>query len=616
MKNKVKEALKKFSAMSLQSIIMTTFTILSIVVTLITGILLYMKFSSLYREKEVTTTEEMVEQARDQLENYLMSMRQISDTAYYNVVKETDFSLSSEDIHDKINLLYESNKNNLSNIAIYNEAGSLLMAEPIATQKEAPDVTSQGWFKDALSKVENIHFSTPHIQNLFDDGTKQYRWVISLSRAVEINYHGQTEKGVLLVDMNYDEISQMMTQLNKNESKYYYLSDKEGEIIFHPKYFQLENNLATENNQKIATYSEGSHNEYFNGKRRKVLLRDISYTGWKLVGVIPETTFLSDRFKVGLFIALYVVMMAMVLLGVNRLISLRITRPLKRLNTSVQAYESGGNPQIYIGGSSEIRHLGKSIQDSYEENDSLMKEVIKEHNERRKNELDVLQSQINPHFLYNTLESITWMIEGKQNDKAVFMVTQLAKLFRISLSKGKTIISVRDEVQHAKSYMNIQKARYKEKITVVFNIEEDVYDYCMVKLVLQPILENSLNYGINDFDEDNEITITGKLHEGKIYLTVADNGMGISEEQLEFILTDSDKAQKLGSGVGLVNVDQRLKIFFGQEYGLHIESQLDEGTKVTIVVPALPFTKENQQIIEQGYHYGGGDVIERKDGTP
>lgn len=615
MKNKVKEALKKFSAMSLQSIIMTTFTILSIVVTLITGILLYMKFSSLYREKEVTTTEEMVEQARDQLENYLMSMRQISDTAYYNVVKETDFSLSSEDIHDKINLLYESNKNNLSNIAIYNEAGSLLMAEPIATQKEAPDVTNQGWFKDALSKVENIHFSTPHIQNLFDDGTKQYRWVISLSRAVEINYHGQTEKGVLLVDMNYDEISQMMTQLNKNESKYYYLSDKEGEIIFHPKYFQLENNLATENNQKIATYSEGSHNEYFNGKRRKVLLRDISYTGWKLVGVIPETTFLSDRFKVGLFIALYVVMMAMVLLGVNRLISLRITRPLKRLNTSVQAYESGENPQIYIGGSSEIRHLGKSIQDSYEENDNLMKEVIKEHNERRKNELDVLQSQINPHFLYNTLESITWMIEGKQNDKAVFMVTQLAKLFRISLSKGKTIISVRDEVQHAKSYMNIQKARYKEKITVVFNIEEDIYDYCMVKLVLQPILENSLNYGINDFDEDNEITITGKLHEGKIYLTVADNGMGISEEQLEFILTDSDKAQKLGSGVGLVNVDQRLKIFFGQEYGLHIESQLDEGTKVTIVVPALPFTKENQQIIEQGYHYGGGDVIERKDGT-
>ena len=211
----------------------------------------------------------------------------------------------------------------------------------------------------------------------------------------------------------------------------------------------------------------------------------------------------------------------------------------------------------------------------------------------------MLQSQINPHFLYNTLDSITWMIEGGKNEEASFMITQLAKLFRISLSKGHTIITVRDELLHAKSYMNIQKVRYKNKFEVSFDVDEEIMDYCAVKLVLQPILENALNYGIRELDDFGEIVVGGKKVGEDIIITVSDNGMGIPENEIPLLLTNTDRVHKKGSGVGLVNVNNRIKILFGERYGLHIESELDEGTVVTIKIPAIVYSEENRLRFEE-----------------
>jgi two-component system sensor histidine kinase YesM len=227
-----------------------------------------------------------------------------------------------------------------------------------------------------------------------------------------------------------------------------------------------------------------------------------------------------------------------------------------------------------------------------------MQKIVWEQTERRKSELEVLQSQINPHFLYNTLDSITWMIEGERNDDAVFMISQLARLFRISLSKGHTIISIRDELQHAQSYMNIQKVRYKNKFQITFDVDSDILDCCIVKLILQPILENAINYGVREMDDCGEIIVQGRKEEDEILFTIADNGMGIPEEEIEFLLTDTQRVHKKGSGVGLVNVNNRIKILFGEKYGLHIESELDEGTTVSIRIPAIIYSEENRKKFE------------------
>ena len=236
-----------------------------------------------------------------------------------------------------------------------------------------------------------------------------------------------------------------------------------------------------------------------------------------------------------------------------------------------------------------------------------MQEIIREQTERRKSEMDALQSQINPHFLYNTLESITWMVEAKKNLDAVFMISELAKLLRISLSKGRTVIRISDEIQHSRSYMNIQKVRYKERFQIEFDIDEEINEYCTVKLIVQPILENAIYYGVGNMDEDDggKITIRGEKKGDDIYISVEDNGMGMNEDIVENILKDNNKVPKHGSGVGLINVHSRIQLMFGNEYGLEVYSEPDEGTRIVIHIPAIPYTEENREQLET-QNYGKG----------
>ena len=602
MKKKYFRYLQKLKPRGIQSVLMIVLSVISISIMIVLGLILYMRFSTLSREDMVQSTQKLTEQAGESMEDYLVSMRQISDVLYYNIIKENDFSNQDQVIQEGMNLMYEANRENLRSVALYNSYGSLMAAEPVVSEKADPNVTQQDWYVKAMEEVENVHFSTPHIQNLFDDNSLRYYWVISLSRAVEITEDGVTRLGVLLVAMDYSGISRMMNKLNTdNNGQYYYLCDSNGEIIYHPRQIQISDGISSENSKGAAEYKDGVYDEKFEGERRKVVVNTISYTGWKLVGVIPYSTFTHGMIDIRYFIVMIILVMIMMLCAINRVVSQRISRPVLLLNESVREYEAGKKPEIYIGGSPEIRHLGQSIQNSYEQIDRLMKEIVLEQNERRKSELDALQSQINPHFLYNALESITWMVEGERNEEAVFMISQLARLFRISLSKGRTVISIRDELQHAKSYMNIQKIRYKNTFSVKFDVDEEVYSYCTVKLILQPILENAINYGVSSMDDCGEIRVTGRKEGEVIILAVEDNGLGMSEEEVEFVLTDSNRIHKHGSGVGLININNRIQILFGKEYGLVVESEPDEGTKVSIRIPAVPYTEENGKILENGY---------------
>lgn len=585
---------------NIQTTIMIAFSIISALIILSMGIMMYWRFSDISEENIIENNQKLMDQTVESVENYLINMRQISDAAYYYVIKENDVSGNIDEIHKGMNLLYEANKDKLRSIAVYNKYGSLMAAEPVATQKEEPDVTKQEWFIQAMNRMENVHFSTPHVQNLFDDGTYRYYWVISASRVVELTNGTESQTGVLLVDMDYSGISRMMEQINASgNGQYYYLCDGNGNIIYHPHQVQLDNGMQSESSVKAAASDEKIYDEYMEGVHRKVIVNSISYTGWKLVGVMPYSIFTTRMADIKQFVLVVSLLMAMMLEFINQVVSVRISSPIMKLNNSVNKYEEGKEPHIYIGGSEEIRHLGKSIQESYKQNLSLMKRVVWEQNERRKSELDVLQSQINPHFLYNTLDSITWMIEGEKNEEAAFMITQLAKLFRISLSKGHTIISIRDELQHAQSYMNIQKIRYKNKFEVVFDIDPEILDHCVVKLVLQPILENAINYGIREMDGCGIIKICGKKADDRIILSVSDNGMGIPDDEIGFLLKDTNRIRKRGSGVGLVNVNNRIKILFGGQYGLYIESELDEGTTVYINIPAIEYTEENRKHFEE-----------------
>lgn len=602
---KIRELLthKNKKTRSMQMTISISFTILSVCCMCLLGVMLYQQFTRKAENLTVENSRQLLNQTTINLEDYLRNMRRISDAMYYTVIKNTD--IGSESLEDSMNLLYEANKDKLVSVACYTNDGKLTEASPIATEKPGVDVKSQKWFQDAAGELENFHFSTPHVQNLFDDPSYRYYWVVSLSRTVELTRNGNSMLGVLLVDMNYSSIEQLLEKANTDTSgEYVYLMAPDGEIIYHPKQNLIHMGLYEENNTEAAGYEDTTVKENFHGEKRLVTVKTISYTGWKLISVVPMKSFSMGMTGMRNLVVLLVALTVLAVVILNQMVFARISKPLRRLNDSVKEWEAGNmNPDIYIGGSMEVEHLGKTLRSTVAQIRQLMDDIVVEQEEKRKSELDALQSQINPHFLYNTLDSIVWMITGERYDDAVFMITQLASLFRISLSKGKTVIKIEDEVKHARNYMNIQKIRYKNSFEVDFQIEEDILDGCIVKLVLQPLLENAIYYGMEFMDGEGEIHVRGYRKDKDVYLEVEDNGLGMPEEEAAELLNGKERPHKHGSGVGLVNVHSRLKLRFGEAYGLVIHSCPDEGMMVQIHIPYIPYTVETQKLLESGKDY-------------
>lgn len=585
---------------TIQMTISLTFTVIAISMIFALFFTLYQLFVHRDQNTRITSAEQMLDQTALNLEDYLRNMRRISDAIYYSAIKDKDMSENS--VTEDMDLLYEANIDSLLSIATFTKDGELLNAVPNSTAKDYLDIQKQEWFSLALKEVENLHFSRPHIENLFDDPAYRYKWTISLSRAIEITRNKTPEVGVLLVDMNYSGVEEILAKANMgNTGEYIYLIDGDGNIIYHPRQRLISSGIAEENNAEAAAYFDGVHEEKFNGEKRVVVSKSISYTGWKLVNVIPDSSFRLGIRGIQLYAILTVSVGIAAIILLNLFLSYVIARPIKRLNDSVKEWESGNmNPKIYVGGTIEVEHLGRTLSRTVRQIRQLMDRIVIEQEEKRKSELDALQSQINPHFLYNTLESIIWMIEGERYKEAVYMVSELSSLFRISLSKGKTIISIEDEVKHARNYMNIQKIRYKNSFTVDFDIQEEILKCCTVKLIIQPLLENAIYYGVEGMDGEGEIYVKGYRKEDDIYIDVIDNGIGIPQESAQLLLTEDNHVHKHGSGVGIINVHNRIKLRFGEQYGLEIESEPDEGSTFRIHLPYIPFDAENQEFYEKG----------------
>lgn len=572
---------------NIQFITSLSFTLVALVSMLFMGIAFYAQFVRNARQMALENNKQMLEQVSWNLNSYIRKMMNISDFMYYNVIKNKD--LTEESIDKEMNLLYEENKDYLVSIVCVTEDGAVLAAGPIATRKKSVDLKEQEWFVQAGEKIENLHFTTPHVQNIFESSNYQYAWVISLSRSVELTNVGHTRRGVLLVDMNYSAIEQVFDKANEQNSGHVYLMDRNGEIIYHPRQKAIYSGMVKENNRMASTYEDGTHIENFMGEERAVVVKTIGYTGWKIVNVTPTSELFRNTIHIGFFMVMICTVTIFLILFGNIFISDRVTEPLRNLEESIRYLEEGHleEEHIYIGGSHEIRHLGQTITLMVKRMKDLMDKMVREQEDKRKSELDALQSQINPHFLYNTLDSVVWMVECEQYREAISMVKALAKLFRISLSKGNSIITIEDELTHAQNYMSIQQMRYRNKFCVKIDVEPAIRDCITIKLIVQPILENAIYHGMEFMDGEGEITVHGYEKDGDIYIEVSDNGMGIPEETIESLLTDKSRARGKGSGIGLWNVNQRIALYFKGDYGLSIKSELDEGTTVTIHLPKI-----------------------------
>lgn len=591
-KNRIKDM---FTKRSIQMTISLSFTAISIISIMFMAIAFYVHFATTIRENAISQNKQVINQVSWNLNSYLRNMMDISDTMYYNVLKKID--LTDDSMNNEMNLLYEANKDTLTSIVCASEDGAVISASPIALRKSGVDLKHEEWFINAVDKIENYHFSVPHVQNLFLNSNYRYYWVVSLSRSIELTYFGKTHPGVLLVDMNYSSIEQMFEKVNDQGIGYVYLMDGEGRIIYHPKQKAVYMGYVNENNLVHATYQDKEYSEVYDGQRREVVVKTVGYTGWKIVSVIPVSELAMNYTQLRYFMVLVLFISVVLILFGNIFISYIVTDPIRQLEDSIKYLDDFNvdAEDIYIGGTPEIEHLGRTIRSMVSEMRKLTDEMVREQKEKRKSELDALQSQINPHFLYNTLDSVVWMIESERYKDAIAMVTSLAQLFRISLSKGKNIISIHDEIVHAENYLKIQNVRFKNKFTSKIEIDPAIEQYATIKLIVQPLIENAIYYGVQHMDGDGEILLKGYEKDGDIYISVSDNGMGIPEETLKTLLVDKARSRGKGSGIGLWNVNQRINLYFKGDYGLIIDSELDEGTTVTIHLPKVPL-EENKEV--------------------
>ena len=385
------------------------------------------------------------------------------------------------------------------------------------------------------------------------------------------------------LDLSFSSISSYINNVSIGQRGYCFLIDRDGNIIYHPQQQLLYAGLKSEDTEALSALRDGTYVD----DTVIYCLTSVAGSDWRIVGVsyVDELVNRNVRDMIRLSGMLAVVVLAAALLT-SWLLSRLLDRPLRGLASAMESFEADADHFTYrpVGGTREVRELSDSFGHMVLRIQQLMSTVREEEVNLRKTELKALQAQINPHFLYNTLDSIAWMCEQGRNADAVKMVHALARLFRISISKGHELIPISKEIEHAESYLQIQKYRYKNQFTYQFDVDPDCLDYYCNKITLQPIIENAINHGLDLLVDEGVILVQVRQDGEDIVFSVQDNGVGMSPEQIDSILRHGPKDR---TGIGIKNVNDRLKIYFGKQYGLHITSELDVGTCVEIRMPKI-----------------------------
>ena len=291
---------------------------------------------------------------------------------------------------------------------------------------------------------------------------------------------------------------------------------------------------------------------------------------------------------------------------INSYISTRITDPIKELEKAVNEIEQGNlEVEVRSAGSYEIQHLGTSIQSMARRIRKLMNDIVAEHESKRRSEFDTLQSQINPHFLYNTLDMINWLSQTGRNQEVTQAIQALSRFYKLTLSRNGLMNSIETELQHVSLYIRLQNMRYDNCVTFVMDVPDELYDYTIPKLTFQPIVENAFLHGIMTTEQKKgSILLTGWKSGDDIGFIISDDGAGIPPEKLDTLMHDmvhahmdaGVKQQASPGHIGIYNTNLRLKSLYGEMYGLSFTSTLGKGTEVTVRIPARHITDSLEQV--------------------
>lgn len=534
-------------------------------------------FSSAY-----VTSKQSVAQADETVSNYIFSIKSKLDNLCIETDKCTDAASLKKVISTASRL-----EDDIYCVSVYDMQGNVLSNGNDTDENIKDGLTDLSFDKSVYSNLKDGYaISQPHVNTLYQN---KYPWVVTIAKKEYSNLFSQ--QVFVAIDFKFSSIAKYIDKVSIGQRGYCYIVNSKGQIIYHPQQQILFSGLKEENTSEISELSDGIHRK----KDNIYNISSLDSCNWKIVGVSFNdeiTQAVKSQVIVGLIFALF--FSAFMSAVIYFLLSRTVTRPVRRLVASMQKFEKQAETFEYKADMSNVAEF-QTLSTSFEHMVLMIQSLVeKVHNEEivlRKTELKALQAQINPHFLYNTLDSIQWMCEQDNSKDAVKMVGALAKLFRISISHGNEFITISDELKHAESYLIIQSYRYKNQFTYSFDVDKSVLDCMCNKITIQPFIENAIYHGLDRMVDEGEIKIIVERRGKDIAIIVKDNGLGMTEEQCKAVL---QKGRSDSKGIGVKNVDDRLKIYFGEEYGITIDSELDVGTTVTIKIPKIEKGHENE----------------------
>ena len=546
--------------------------------------------SSLYTQTIIQQMNQNIDSYIDYMENisYLVSSNE--DVQSYLFGEETDPEARGRILNQFKTIL--DSRSDILNLGIIGENGRMLINNAQRLTNPDLDIHTQEWYTNALEGSASSYLSSSHVQHIISG---ERPWVITLSRGIR-NKSSKSEnqkEGVFFIDLNYSAISELCNQSMVGNQGYAFILDADGNIVYHPQQQQLYNELQTEN---ISLIMGTDKDTVLSGKGSAEKLYSISRsekTGWTVVDCVRVEELLRKSNKAQSLYVLVAMGLMIVALFFSRFISRSITQPIQQLCDSMARVKEGdfSVSDVVVDSKNEIGSLTKSFNVMTHRIQDLMEQNIREQEAKRKSELKALQSQINPHFLYNTLDSIIWMAEGKKNEEVVLMTASLARLLRQSISNEDEVVSIGQEVEYARGYLTIQKMRYKDKMEFQIDVDPSILHIPLIKLVLQPVIENAIYHGLKYKESKGLLMVKGFRKNGNAVLQVIDNGVGMDQETLDHIY-EKHKVNYQSNGVGIYNVQKRLQLYYGSEYGITYESEKGVGTTATITIPG---NQEGQQ---------------------
>ncbi len=515
-----------------------------------------------------TTSAQAVSQVSNTVSDYLLDMNQAMELV--------EQSMSENDVsRDELLDAFLKFRPDVIAVTSYSSQGELLQCwSPGHTLRK--EIFQNLSFNLEKAKTSGYYMSAPHVESIFEG---YYPWVVTMTASLPQNGRARW----VSLDLSFSSISSYINNVSIGQRGYCFLMDGDGNIVYHPQQQLLYSGLKSEDTARLAKMADGAYAD----DTVIYSLTSVESSNWRVVGVSYVDELVNrnvlEMIQLSLLLAVIILLTALL---TSWLLSRLLGRPLRALASAMESFEADADHFEYhpVGGTREVQELSCSFGHMVMRIQQLMTTVRQEEVNLRKTELKALQAQINPHFLYNTLDSIAWMCEQGRNSDAVKMVHALARLFRISISKGHELIPIAKEIEHAESYLQIQKYRYKNRFTYSFHVDPDCLKYLCNKITLQPIIENAINHGLDLLVDEGCIDVYVCQDGDDIVLRVQDNGVGMSQKQIESIMQHGPKDR---TGIGIRNVNDRLQIYFGKEYGLHITSKLDVGTCVEIRMPKI-----------------------------